>query len=80
MLQGRFIEKSCIARWGVIDAGCRRRILWIVSHDHIEELGNINNIQWVLPIGAFVLVFMDTPTSRVVLAGEAVFLALTVLR
>jgi hypothetical protein len=44
-----------------------------------EELGTLVNSQWILPIGAVALMFMSAPTSAVVLAGEAVFVALTAL-
>jgi hypothetical protein len=42
-----------------------------------EELGTITNIQWILPVGAFALLFMDAPRSPAVLFGEAVLLAMT---
>jgi hypothetical protein len=42
-----------------------------------EELGTITNIQWILPIGAFALLFMDAPRQRVVVLGEAILVALT---
>jgi hypothetical protein len=42
-----------------------------------EELGTIINIQWILPIGVFALLFMDPPKSRVVVFGEAILVALT---
>jgi hypothetical protein len=42
-----------------------------------EELGTITNIQWILPIGAFALMFMEAARSRLVLLGEAAFVALT---
>jgi hypothetical protein len=41
-----------------------------------EELGTLINIQWVLPIGAFAIIFMR-PGSRIVLIGEAAFVGLT---
>ena len=41
-----------------------------------EELGTITNIQWVLPIGAFALLFMPATNSSAVLAGEAAFVGL----
>jgi hypothetical protein len=44
-----------------------------------EELGTLTNIQWILPIGAFAMLFMRAPASQVVLAGEAVFLFLIAL-
>jgi hypothetical protein len=42
-----------------------------------EEVGTIINIQWILPIGAFALLFMDPPKSWVVVIGEAILVALT---
>src|SRR6478752_10640128 len=42
-----------------------------------EELGTITNIQWILPVGAFALLFMDAARSPAVLFGEAVLVALT---
>lgn len=36
-----------------------------------EELGTITNIQWILPIGVFALLFMRASSSPIVLAGEA---------
>jgi hypothetical protein len=41
-----------------------------------EELGTLTNIQWILPIGAFALMFMQAARSRLVLLGEAGFVAL----
>lgn len=41
-----------------------------------EELGTLTNIQWILPIGAFVLLFMDAPRSPAVLFGETFLLGL----
>ena len=41
-----------------------------------EELGTITNIQWILPVGAFALLFMDASKSSTVLFGEAPLLAL----
>lgn len=41
-----------------------------------EELGAICNIQWVLPIGAFALLFMRRAAGTLTLVGEAVFLGL----
>lgn len=40
-----------------------------------EELGTITNIQWVLPIGAFALLFMRAARSRITLAIEMAFAA-----
>jgi hypothetical protein len=40
-----------------------------------EELGTITNIQWVLPIGAFVLLFMSAAASRIALPIEMAFTA-----
>jgi hypothetical protein len=40
-----------------------------------EELGSLINVQWVLPIGAFAILFMR-PGSRIVLVFEAAFLGL----
>jgi hypothetical protein len=42
-----------------------------------EEIGTITNIQWILPIGAFALLFMRRASSNLVLLGEAIFLGLT---
>lgn len=42
-----------------------------------EEIGTITNIQWILPIGAFALIFMRRAQSNAVLLGEAIFLGLT---
>jgi hypothetical protein len=42
-----------------------------------EELGTITNIQWILPIGAFALLFMEPSKSLAVLVGEALLVALT---
>ena len=44
-----------------------------------EEIGTLCNIQWILPIGAFVMLFMRPSPSRVVLIGEAIFVGLTAL-
>ncbi len=41
-----------------------------------EELGTIANIQWILPIGAFAILFMRHSRSAIVLLGETTFLAL----
>jgi hypothetical protein len=41
-----------------------------------EELGTTCNIQWVLPIGAFALLFMRHSKSFFVLAGEVLFTAI----
>ena len=41
-----------------------------------EELGTITNIQWILPLGAFTLLFMRPGQSVTVLAGESVLLGL----
>jgi hypothetical protein len=40
-----------------------------------EELGTITNIQWVLPIGAFALLFTSAAPSRVALLIEMAFTA-----
>jgi hypothetical protein len=40
-----------------------------------EELGTITNIQWVLPIGAFTLLFMSAAPSRITLPIEMAFMA-----
>jgi hypothetical protein len=42
-----------------------------------EELGTITNIQWILPIGAFALLFMGAPKRSVIIIGEAILVALT---
>jgi hypothetical protein len=42
-----------------------------------EELGTITNIQWILPIGAFALLFMDSPKRSLNIIGEAILVALT---
>lgn len=42
-----------------------------------EELGTITNIQWILPIGAFTLLFMSVSRSQIVLVSETIFLGLT---
>jgi hypothetical protein len=42
-----------------------------------EELGTITNIQWVLPIGAFALLFMDVPKSPAIFVGEIILVTLT---
>jgi len=44
-----------------------------------EELGTITNIQWILPIGAFVLMFMRSSPSAIALAGEVALVAVTAL-
>jgi hypothetical protein len=44
-----------------------------------EELGTLCNIQWVLPLGAFAMIFMRPSPSRTVLAAEAFFIAVTSL-
>ena len=41
-----------------------------------EELGQLCNIQWVLPIGAFAMLFMRASNSNAVLAGEVVYIGL----
>lgn len=41
-----------------------------------EELGTITNIQWILPIGAFAILFMRRSTHRLALVGEGMFLFL----
>jgi hypothetical protein len=41
-----------------------------------EELGTLVNIQWILPIGTFAMMFMRASKSWLVLLGEAVFCAL----
>jgi hypothetical protein len=41
-----------------------------------EELGSTCNIQWILPIGAFAMLFMRASESRLVLAGEAIYIGL----
>jgi hypothetical protein len=41
-----------------------------------EELGTNCNIQWILPIGAFAMLFMRSSRSVFILIGEAVFVAL----
>lgn len=40
-----------------------------------ETLGALANSMWVLPIGAFILLF-SSPSSKLVLTGEAIFLAI----
>jgi MFS family permease len=42
-----------------------------------EELGTTCNIQWILPIGAFAMLFMRASRSIFVLCAEAMYLALT---
>jgi hypothetical protein len=42
-----------------------------------EELGTITNIQWVLPIGVFALLFMSAAASRITLSIETAFIAAT---
>jgi hypothetical protein len=42
-----------------------------------EELGTISNIQWVLPFGAFALLFMRRAPGILTLVGEATFLGIT---
>jgi hypothetical protein len=41
-----------------------------------EELGVLCNIQWILPIGAFAILFMRAPNSKWIIAFEAIFIAL----
>lgn len=41
-----------------------------------EELGTITNIQWILPFGAFAILFMRPSRSAIVLPTEGAFLAL----
>jgi len=41
-----------------------------------EELGTLTNIQWILPIGAFVLLFMHAAKSWTTLAAEALLVTL----
>ena len=41
-----------------------------------EVLGNVTNLQWILPVGAFILLFMRPARSAIVLAGESIFLAI----
>jgi hypothetical protein len=41
-----------------------------------EELGTITNIQWILPIGAFALLFMRPSPLKAVLLIEAIFIAM----
>ena len=41
-----------------------------------EELGQLCNIQWVLPIGAFAMLFMRASNSNAVLAGEVIYIGL----
>ena len=42
-----------------------------------EVLGTLTNIQWILPLGAFALLFMRESPSRSVLVAESIFLGLT---
>jgi hypothetical protein len=42
-----------------------------------EVLGTLTNIQWILPLGAFALLFMSASQSRSVLVAESIFLGLT---
>jgi hypothetical protein len=42
-----------------------------------EELGTITNVQWVLPIGAFTLLFTSAAASRITLTIETAFIAAT---
>lgn len=44
-----------------------------------EELGSPCDIQWILPIGAFAMMFMRDARSLTVRAGEAIFAALVAL-
>jgi hypothetical protein len=44
-----------------------------------EELGTLTNIQWILPIGAFALLFTRASKSSLVLAAEAFFAVLVAL-
>jgi hypothetical protein len=41
-----------------------------------EELGTACNIQWILPIGAFAMLFMRASESKLVLAGESIYIGL----
>ena len=40
-----------------------------------EELGTLCNVQWILPIGAFAILFMKASPSRTTFAGEAIYIA-----
>lgn len=42
-----------------------------------EELGTITNIQWILPLGAFAILFMRRSPSVAALCGETLFIAVT---
>lgn len=42
-----------------------------------EELGTITNIQWIMPIGVFVTLFMAPARSALIRAAEAIFVALS---
>ncbi|WP_022723481.1 hypothetical protein, partial [Rhodopseudomonas sp. B29] len=42
-----------------------------------EELGTITNIQWILPVGVFALLFMRSARSPLVLLGEALLTAVS---
>lgn len=44
-----------------------------------EEIGALCNIQWILPIGAFALLFMHSSKSKAILAGESIFTGLMAL-
>lgn len=45
-----------------------------------EELGTLTNIQWILPVGGFAMLFMTPPTARVAgIGAEALFLVLMAL-
>jgi hypothetical protein len=44
-----------------------------------EELGTLCNIQWILPIGAFAIIFMRASVSKAILTGEAFFTAMASL-
>jgi len=61
-----------------LDMPCKTllAIAVVITPMGFEELGSIVNIQWILPIGAFVLMFMRAAKSWLVLLGEAVFCAL----
>jgi hypothetical protein len=42
----------------------------------LEELGALCNIQWILPIGAFAILFMRAPKSKFVLSAELLYATL----
>jgi len=49
----------------------------VITPMGFEELGSLCNIQWILPVGAFALLFMHVSKHRIVLVAESIFLALS---